>query len=45
MEWSTIQEVIVQVISKSNKREALGRFEIMRKKKCLLRISFERKRQ
>ena len=27
-EWSTIQGVIVQVISKSDKREARGRFEI-----------------
>ena len=27
-EWSTIQGVIVRVISKSDKREARGRFEI-----------------
>ena len=28
-EWSTIQWVIVQVITKSDKREVRGQFEIM----------------
>ena len=28
-EWSTIQGVIARVISKSDEREARGRFEIM----------------
>ena len=29
-EWSTIQGIIARVISKSDEREARGRFEIMR---------------
>ena len=49
-EWSTGKGVIARVISKSDEREARGRFEItsiynkFRNQKCLLKTSFERKR-
>ena len=43
-EWSTIQGVIARVMSKSDKREARGRFDIWSTIKNVFKIFFERKR-